>query len=158
MKKFILLLLLLSASVPMLAQEGARDAIAVLNRCGKPLKGDDTVFTNADSHRTLLYERGTLLFERVGDNGWKFVSGSHKKQKDLTADQMAVFMGPCLKLALADSAAPEPIKTVTSVQRMETSAKHSIKKVILYALLGLVVLGGIFFLISRHKPSDPDDE
>ena len=113
MKSFILLLLLLSASVPLFAQEGARDAMAVLNRCGKPLKGDDTVFTNADSHRTLLYERGTLLFDRVGDNGWKFVSGSHKKQKNLSADQMAVFMGPCLKLALADSAAPAPIKKET---------------------------------------------
>ena len=159
MKKLVLLLMLSAiACTPLFAQDGARDALAVLNRCGKPLRGDDTLFTDTGSTRTLLYERGTLLFTRVGDNGWKFVSGSHKKQKDLTAEQMSAFMGPCLSLALADSAAPEPIKKVTPVQRIEVSAKHSIKEVMLYAVLGLIVLGLVFFLTSRRKPSGPDEE
>ncbi len=158
MKKLALLLLMaLAISAPVQAQEGARDAFAVLNRCGKPLKGDDTLYTNTGSTRTLNYERGTLLFTRVGDAGWKFVSGSHKSQTDLNATQMAAFM-PCLTQALADSAAPEPIKHVTPVERMEVSAKHSAKQIVLFTIVGLVVIGLIFLLLSRRKPSDADDE
>ena len=160
MKKFSMLLLLLICSfpcfsMPAFAQAGARDAEAVLNRCGKPLKGDETLYTNDLSTRTLEYERGTLIFDRVGNDGWKFASGSHKKEQNLTAAQMAVFF-PCLPLALADSASPEPLKKVTSVQRLEVSAKNSYKQLVLYTLLGLVVLGLIFFLLSNRKHADED--
>ncbi len=157
MKRIAALCLLLACSQPFIAQEGSRDALAVLNRCGKPLKGDDTVYTNEKSTRTLNYQRGTLLFERVGDQGWKFVSGSHKNDKNLTAQQMAAFM-PCLTLALADSAAPEPLKPVSSVQRMQVSMKDSYKQLVLYTLAGLVVLGLIFFASSRRRSTDSDDE
>ena len=156
MKKFTVVLLLVFAAT-LSAQEGARDADAVLNRCGKPLRGDNTVYTNAGSTRALLYERGTLLFTRVGDHGWKFVSGTHKKQEGLSAEQMAVTM-PCLRLALADSAAPEPLQPITPVQRLATSAKQSYKELILYTLLGLVVLGILFFGLSRRKSAESDGD
>ena len=154
MKKFLLcLLLLLAFSTSLHAQEGARDAAAVLNRCGKPLKGDDTVLTNTLSTRTLNYARGTLLFTRVGDNGWRFASGTHKKQTNLTAQQMAAFL-PCLPLALADSAAAAPLQPVSSVQRLAVSAKDSYKQLVLFTLLGLVAIGAILLLISRRKAED----
>lgn len=150
MKKLSLLLLLFFSSLSAVAQQGARDADAVLNRCGKPFKGDETIYTNEGSSRTLKYERGNLLFTRVGNEGWKFVSGSHRKQQNLNADQMAAFF-PCLPLALADSASPAPLKKVTSVDRIEVSLKHSFKKVILYIFIGLALLGLVLFLMSRRE-------
>lgn len=157
MKKLCILFLLSALSVPLIAQEGARDAEAVLNRCGKPLKGDETVYTNTRSTRTLRYQRGTLNFIRVGDQGWKFLAGEHKQQKGLTAQQMAAFL-PCLTLALADSAAPAPLKPISPIQRIAVSAKDSYKELVLYSVIGLVVLGLLFLLMSRRKPADADEE
>ena len=158
MKQFaVALSLFITFWLPVAAQEGARDADAVLNRCGTPLKGDDTVYTNELSTRTLKYERGTLVFNRVGNEGWKFDHGSHKKQQNLNAQQMAAFL-PCLPLALADSAKPAPLKKVSAVDRIEVSARHSYQQVILYTIIGLVLLGVIFYVLSRRKPEDPDDE
>jgi hypothetical protein len=131
--------LLLAGVVPALA--GPRDAVAVLNRCGKPLKGDEIIYENtvAGGRRILSYERGTLNFNRVGNDGWTFTFGVHDKQ-DLDADGMVKHM-PCLKDALADSAAAGPIQELTETQRVVYDAKTAYKKIILYGLSGLVVVG-----------------
>ena len=151
------LLLALLLLAPCTAFAGPRDADAVLNRCGKPLKGDDTVLDNsvAGGHRTLHYERGTLQFDRAQNTGWTFVSGSHKKAANLSADEMAKWM-PCLPLALADSASPEPLQKVTEIQRVAVSMKHSYKALILWVLAGLIALGVIFYLLSLRKPEEED--
>ena len=60
-----LLLFPLLAGSPLLA--APRDAAAVLNRCGNPLKGDTTILesTVTGGRRLLNYERGTLHFDKV---------------------------------------------------------------------------------------------
>jgi hypothetical protein len=128
-----------------------RDAEAVLNRCGQPLQGEEIVYDNSitGGHRTLKYERGTLLFDRFENKGWTFHSGSHRKLHDLNADQMAEFM-PCIKDAMADSAAPEPIKQITSVQRVEVSLKRAVKTVIMGCMVFLAVLGVFLFWLSKR--------
>jgi hypothetical protein len=130
----------LGSAAPALA--GPRDAVAVLNRCGKPLKGDEIIYENtvAGGRRILSYERGTLHFDRMLNDGWTFKFGTHKKETDLDAEQMAKFM-PCLKDALADSAAEGPIQQLTEAQRVVYDAKVEYKKIILYGLGGLVVVG-----------------
>lgn len=150
------LALLLGFSTLATAQQGARDAEAILNRCGKPLKGDEIVLDNSGGKRTLSYERGVLLFKRVGNNGWQFQSGSHKSASGLDAQQMAAFM-PCLLPALADSAADAPLKPITSMQRMETSAKSSYKQLIMFVFGGLLLIGAFLFLLSRRKSADAED-
>ena len=57
MKPASTLLYCLLLLVPATAFAGPRDAEAVLNRCGKPLKGDDTVLDNsaAGGYRLLRY-------------------------------------------------------------------------------------------------------
>ena len=124
------------------ASAGPRDAVAVLNRCGKPLKGDEVIYENtvAGGRRILSYERGTLNFNRVGNDGWTFTFGSHQKGEALDADGMAKYM-PCLKDALADSEAQGPIKQLSETQRVVYDAKMEYKKIIMYTLGGLVVFG-----------------
>lgn len=136
-----------------------RDAQAVLNRCGKPLKGEEIILENtvAGGRRMLNYERGTLHFDKVAEIGWTFTYGTHKKQDHLTAEQMEKFM-PCLKDALADSAAPEPLVTFTPVQRVEVSVKRSYKALILYALGGLILLGIVILIYSRSKKRDDEED
>ena len=158
MKKPVsLFLFLFSASLCTPAQEGQRDADAVLNRCGKPLKGDDTLYTNEGSTRTLEYERGNLVFVRVGNEGWKFDHGTHKKELNLNAKAMATFF-PCLPLALADSASPAPLKNVSAVQRLEVSAAHSPLQIILAIMAAFVVLFTIMNILRRRKRNDQVDE
>ena len=137
-----------------------RDAAAVLNRCGIPLRGDEIVLDNsvAGGHRTLKYERGTLVFDRFANDGWSFSYGAHGKRKNLNAEQMDVFM-PCLKDALADSALPEPFKTITPLKRVEVSAKRSYRTLVLVVLAALVVIGLILYLLSlrRKDEAEADD-
>ena len=135
-----------------------RDAAAVLNRCGKPLKGETTILedTVAGGRRILSYERGTLTFDKVANIGWTFSYGTHKKADHLTAEQMEKFM-PCLKDALADSAAPEPLAKVTPVQRVEVSLKRSFKTLILYVFAGLAVVGIALFAFSRSRRQSVED-
>ena len=152
MNKSLLTLILAALVLPAMPVHALpRDAEAVLNRCGKPMQGEEIVYDNSitGGHRTLKYERGTLLFDRFTNNGWSFHSGSHRKQHDLNADQMAEFM-PCLKDALADSAAPEPIKPITSVQRVEVSLKRAVKTVIMGCMIFLAVLGVFLFWLSKR--------
>ena len=136
------------------ASAGPRDAVAVLNRCGKPLKGDEVIYENtvAGGRRILSYERGTLNFNRVGNDGWTFTSGVHNKQRELDADAMAKFM-PCLTDALADSAAEGPIKQLTEAQRVVYDAKTEYKKIIMYGLGGVVVVG----IVIAVWPKEPED-
>ena len=145
-----LLLFVVLACLPACA--APRDAAAVLNRCGKPLKGDDIVLedTVAGGRRALNYERGTLHFDKVANIGWTFTYGTHHKSDHLTAGQMEAYM-PCLKDALADSAAPEPLKMETPVQRVETSVKRSYKQLVLYTFGGLALVG-LFFLWWSRRP------
>jgi hypothetical protein len=147
-------LLTLSLCAALLSPEAfaaPRDAAAVLNRCGKPLKGEETILedTVSGGRRILSYERGTLTFEKVANIGWTFAYGSHRKQDHLTAEQMEKYM-PCLKDALADSAAPEPLVTITPVERAEVSVKRDFKVMIAYTLGFLVLLGIAFYIWSRR--------
>lgn len=145
----LLIVLFLSTTVPAAALP--RDAEAVLNRCGKPLQGDDIILDNslAGGHRTLKYERGYLTFDRVGNDGWTFRSGEHRKVQNLDADAMGAFM-PCLKDALADSASAAPLQKMTSLGRVEVSMKRAIKTVMLGIFAFLILLGGFFYLLSRR--------
>ena len=129
-----------------------RDAVAVLNRCGKPLKGDDTVLDDsvAGGHRTLKYQRGDLHFEKVALDGWSFTYGTHHDEDHLDAQQMAVFM-PCLSAALADSLAPGPIQPISSATRIESSAKAEYKQLMLWVVAALVATGLILYLLSLRK-------
>ena len=133
------------------------DAAAVLNRCGKPLKGDEIIYehTIAGGRRILSYERGTLNFDRVGNEGWTFTYGSHKKQDHLNAEQMDHFL-PCLKDALADSASAAPIKVMTTSQRVAYDAKHMYKQLIFGSLGFLVVLGLGFLIVGRSKNEEEE--
>ncbi len=132
-----------------------RDATAVLNRCGKPLKGDEIIYesnTVAGGRRLLSYERGVLHFDRVGNDGWTFAYGTHKKADHLDAASMNQYL-PCLKDALADSAADAPIQTLSSTQRVVYSAKQYYKKLVVYTLASLVFIG-IVFLIPTKKADE----
>lgn len=151
MKLFALALPLL-AMLPAISHALPRDAVAVLNRCGNPFLGDATVYENslAGGHRVLSYERGTLNFSRVANNGWSFVSGVHRGGEALNAEQMEVFM-PCLKDALADSAAIGPIVQISSYQRVETSMKRAYQKIVLATFLFLGALGFVFVWLSRRS-------
>lgn len=155
MKKSLLSLILAASFMSGLPAVAApRDAEAVLNRCGKPLKGDDIVLDNSISggHRILKYERGFLYFDRLANDGWSFKYGMHKKQTDLDAEEMSKFM-PCLKDGLADSASSAPLRKMTSVQRVEVSMKRAYKTVVLATFLFLILLGGLFYLLSRRTPN-----
>ena len=59
---------------------------------------------------------------------------------------------PCLPLALADSAAPEPLKKVTEMQRVEVSVKPYYKALVASVLGGLILLGIVFYLLSLRPP------
>ncbi len=134
-----------------------RDADAVLNRCGAPLRGDETILENtvAGGRRILHYTRGTLNFDKVATQGWTFTFGQHGKQNHLNADQMGRYM-PCLKDALADSASAAPLTPVTSLDRVTTSMKRSLKEIILYSVGLLIVLGAFFALWSRRSSHEED--
>jgi len=134
-----------------------RDAYAVLNRCGKPLKGDETIYENtvAGGRRILRYERGTLNFDRQANDGWSFTYGEHKDGTKLGADEMANFM-PCLRDALADSASAAQIPTVTSINRVETSMRRQLGAVILGGLGFIALMGLIFFVMSRRRLTETD--
>ena len=149
----VLLCLSLAAAAPALALP--RDAEAVLNRCGKPLRGDEIIYENtvAGGRRILTYERATLHFDRFQNDGWTFTFGTHKKQNNLNAEQMEKYM-PCLKDALADSAAIAPIPRLTETERVMYSAKLMYKRLVLYTLGGLVLLGIVFFFWSRQSPEE----
>ena len=152
----VLVCLVLCSGYPALALP--RDAVAVLNRCGKPMKGDETILDNsvAGGHRTLRYERGYLHFDKVAQDGWSFVSGEHHRKTDLSADEMEVYM-PCLKDALADSAAPEPIKQITSVNRLESTAKRDYKQIVFGALALIIFSGLALAALSRRKPLEVEE-
>ncbi len=151
------ILLLSFAANPAFADP--RDSAAVLNRCGKPLKGEETILedTVAGGRRLLMYERGTLTFNKVANIGWTFSYGSHGKQDHLTAEQMEKYM-PCLKDALADAAAPAPLVRITPVQRVEVSMKRDFKVLIAYTVAGLGVLGIIFYIWSRRTRDTEAEE
>ena len=156
-KAFLTWMLLLSSASPLLALP--RDAAAVLNRCGKPLRGDEEVLDNsvAGGHRQLRYERGILHFDKVAMDGWTFVYGTHRKQDHLPADQMAKFM-PCLTDALADSAAPEPLRHITAVERVETSMKRSYLQLVIWAFALICLSGLVLLLPGMRKRQEPVDE
>jgi hypothetical protein len=148
-----LLSLIAGSVVPAFA--GPRDAVAVLNRCGKPLKGDEIIYENtvAGGRRILSYERGILHFDRQLNDGWTFKYGTHKKQDNLDAEEMAKFM-PCLTDALKDSAAEGPIKQMTEAQRVVYDAKTEYKKIIFYGLGGLVVVGVVLAAWPKSKEEE----
>lgn len=149
---YVCLLLLALFLLPQFALAGPRDAAAVLNRCGKPLKGDQIILesTVAGGRRVLSYERGTLNFDKVSSLGWTFTYANHRKLAHLNADEMVKYM-PCLKDALADSASSEPLVVITPITRVEVSMKRSYKKLVLYTLALLALLGVGFFFLSRKN-------
>lgn len=131
-----------------------RDAEAVLNHCGTPLHGDETIFEDsvAGGRRILRYGRGTLNFDRVANNGWAFTYGQRGGDAHLSPAQMSVYM-PCLEEALIESASSSPLMRVTAANRAEASIKRSLREVILGAMLFLAVLGCVFLLWAR-RPVD----
>ena len=133
-----------------------RDAEAVLNHCGTPLHGDETIYedTVAGGQRILHYGRGTLFFNRVANNGWTFMYGQRSGQGHLSIDQMSVYM-PCLQEALIESASSAPLVRVTAIDRAQASIKRSLREVILACMLFLACLGFIFLLWSR-RPSNSE--
>lgn len=140
--------------IPATALALPRDAEAVLNHCGTPLHGDETIFEDsiAGGRRILHYGRGTLNFDRVANNGWTFTYGQRGGQGHLSLDQMSVYM-PCIREALIESASSLPLTQVTAVDRAEASIKRSLREVILGAMLFLAVLGCAFLLWGR-RPVD----
>jgi len=134
------------------AHAGPRDAEAVLNRCGAPLKGDKIVLedTVSGGRRILSYERGTIVFEKEGVNGWTFLDASARHREHLNQDQLGEIM-PCFKAALADSLASEPLPHENKVKRVEFSIKENLEKVILWTVGSLFVLGLIFFIFTRGR-------
>ncbi len=140
--------------VPAAALASPRDAEAVLNHCGAPLRGDETIYENtvAGGRRILHYGRGTLYFDRVANDGWTFTYGQRGGQGRLSADQMSVSM-PCLQEALMESASSSSLMRVTAVDRAKASVKRSLREVILACFLFLGVLGFTFLLWSR-RPTD----
>ncbi len=153
LSKCALLYLVAATAAPAFA--GPRDAVAVLNRCGKPLKGDEIIYENtvAGGRRMLSYERGVLHFDRVQNDGWTFTYGTHKKLDNLDVDQMSKYM-PCLKDALADSMAEGPIKHMTETQRVMYDAKTEYKKIVLWGLGGLVVTGIVIAAWPRTEEEE----
>ena len=151
-------LLLATATFVPSAHASPRDASAVLLHCGQATLGDTTIYENhtvAGGRRILKYISGTLNFDRMGNDGWTFTFGSHGKREHLTAQEMDRYM-PCLTVALADSASPEPLKPVTAAERIETSMKRPYEKLIGAALALLLVLTIAYFLFGRKR--DTDDE
>ena len=142
--------------VPTLALALPRDAEAVLNHCGTPLHGDETIYedTVAGGRRILHYGRGTLYFDRVANSGWTFTYGQRSGQGHLSLNQMSIYM-PCLQDALIESASASPLVRVTAVDRAEASIKRSLREVILACILFLAVLGFVFLLWSR-RPVDTE--
>ena len=142
--------------VPTLALALPRDAEAVLNHCGTPLHGDETIYedTVAGGRRILHYGRGTLYFDRVANSGWTFTYGQRSGQGHLSLNQMSIYM-PCLQDALIESASTSPLVRVTAVDRAEASIKRSLREVILACILFLAVLGFVFLLWSR-RPTDTE--
>ncbi len=132
-----------------------RDAEAVLNHCGPPLHGDETIYedTVAGGRRILHYGRGTLYFDRVANSGWTFAYGQRGGQGHLSLDQMSVYM-PCLQDALVESASSAPLMRVTAVDRAKASIKRSLQEVILSCILFLAVLGFVFLLWSRRPTNN----
>ena len=142
--------------VPTFALALPRDAEAVLNHCGTPLHGDETIYedTVAGGRRILHYGRGTLYFDRVANSGWTFTYGQRSGQGHLSLNQMSIYM-PCLQDALIESASTSPLVRVTAVDRAEASIKRSLREVILACILFLAVLGFVFLLWSR-RPTDTE--
>lgn len=153
MSQFALLYLVTASVAPAFA--GPRDAVAVLNRCGKPLKGDEVIYENtvAGGRRLLTYESGVLHFDRVQNDGWTFKFGTHGKTDNLTPDEMAKYM-PCLTDALADSMAAGPIKPLTETQRVMYDAKTEYKRIILWSLGGLVATGLVLAAWPRSEENE----
>ena len=161
MKRQLLPVFLFLAAALTPAFAGPRDAASVLDYCGHPLKSDTIILedTVAGGRRILSYERGDIHFDKVANIGWTFTYGSHRKLDHLTAEQMEKYM-PCLKLALAASAAPEPLPKVTPVQRVEVSVKHSYKEVVLFTVVFLAVLwlGYLWYLRGTREQEEPIEE
>lgn len=157
MKKLTLFCFTAALFLPNLAQALPRDAAAVLNRCGNPLHGDETILENtvAGGRRLLRYERGTLSFDKVRNDGWTFTTGTHGDETMLNAGQMSAYM-PCLRDALSDSAAPGPLPQLTALNRVEVSAKRAYKSLIAYSLLLLGILGAFFIVLSRRPQHNED--
>ncbi len=134
-----------------------RDAVATLNQCGQPLFGDETILENtlAGGRRLLKYERGTLSFNRVARDGWTFTGGVHHDQTVLNAAQMEQYM-PCLKDALADSAASGPLPVVTTYGRAQSSLKRAYQTVVVGTLSSLCLLGAGFFFMARRSRVSAD--
>ena len=74
----------------------------------------------------------------------------HHGGETLNAAQMEVFM-PCLREALADSAAPGPLIPITSYQRAEVSVKRAYQKIVLSTFLFLGALGFVFAFLARRS-------
>jgi hypothetical protein len=139
-------------------QAAPRDATAVLLHCGDATLGDTTIYENhtvAGGRRILKYLSGTINFDRVGNDGWTFTYGAHGKRDHLSAAEMDRYM-PCLTIALADSAAREPLKPVTTAERVETSMKKPYEKLIGSSLLLLLVITVVYFLFGRKPESDDE--
>ena len=145
-----LLLLTLWISLPLMA--APRDAISALNRCGDPMQGDSTILENtvAGGRRILTYERGSLHFDKMGNDGWTFSYGTHGKLDHLNAKQMEEYM-PCLKESLADSASPAPLVMLTRMQRAETSDRSMYKTLSVYGLAFLVTVCAVLVAFSRRS-------
>ena len=140
--------------VPISAFASPRDAEAVLNHCGAPLHGDETIYedTVAGGRRILHYGRGTLYFNRLGNSGWTFMYGQRNDPSHLTLNQMSVYM-PCLQDAVLEAASSAPLMRVTAMDRAQVSIKRSLREVMVACLLFLVVFGFVLFLWSR-RPVD----
>ena len=156
MRKLILAAYSLLLTLPAFA--GPRDYLAVLNRCGAPTLGDTTIYENntvAGGRKLVKYLRGTLHFDRVGNDGWTFIYGEHEKQDRLSAEQMAAHM-PCLTPALADSAAAAPLPVIKADQRLAFSAKYHAKLLLgLGLLLVVLVVGGV--LLGRRRAKEEEE-
>ena len=145
----------LMALIPASSLASPRDAEAVLNHCGAPLHGDETIYedTVAGGRRILHYGRGTLYFNRVENSGWTFMYGQRSGQNSLSLNQMSVYM-PCLQDAVLESASAAPLMRVTAVDRAEASIKRSLREVMLACLLFLMVLGCVLLLWSRRPTNN----
>jgi len=146
---FLVFFMLIAGS----ALAAPRDVAAVLNRCGPPIKGDETILedTPAGGRRILSYESGTLYFNKLGGDGWTFSYGSHGGADHLTAPQMELYL-ECLKPALADSAAAAPLVALTPVERAEDNlkGKGQVESVVAYSIGSLAVLGLILLWFARR--------
>ena len=140
-------------------QAAPRDATAVLLHCGNATLGDTTIYephTVAGGRRILKYLAGTLNFNRVGNDGWTFVDGSHGKHEHQTAEQMGRQM-PCVAVALANSAAAAPLAPVSTAERVETSMKRPYEKLIVSSMAILALLTAAYFIWGRTPEPDMAD-